>query len=855
MKEYRLPSRRFIYSVTTVLGLSFTFILFLLAWFNSLDNAQKEFAFESISISSQVQRNVSAADDVTMNVATLLESLSFVSSDSFHSFTQSLLTRHAFIDSISFTEIRESTETLRTGATQIPIQCEYLTVRNKTSLCPFDVDDVFTIEMRNVISSAIETGDVVPSPMYQTRNGDSAYLLIKSVNHVFEQGVRPSNRAKHGIVVVSVIPAEIFGASMPESVSIRLQSEAEGIAGRQLLYRKRYSTPGNTESWLLTSLDDETLIQFPFYSTKLTIKRPIFWTDLDQRLILIALFLGAGVTLLLIALARAKEIQARELRERNKEIERQVERQTRELASARDQALEASRIKSEFLASMSHEIRTPLNAIIGMAELLAETPLSSDQSRYTNIFKRSGEALLSLVNDILDLSKIEAGQLVIENIDFNLPKLVEEATDVYSLKTDEKGIELICHVDVNVQQWVQGDPGRLRQIILNLLGNAIKFTEEGEIVLRVTMMPDQTDPNKLLFSVADTGIGIPHGKMQTIFGSFNQVDSSTTRKYGGTGLGLTISKRLAELMCGQMWVQSQPGEGSTFYFTAVIEPGEPSVEIPALPTTELHGKRVLVIDDNDTNRLIIQTSLSQRGVIVSEASTGREGLRLFSAAYDQGNPFDVVLSDCHMPEIDGFQVIQRIHEVGGNTRTVLMLSSSNLARDVERAKDGDIGGYLVKPIKTEDLLRAVIGRLYPSSGSDTNYLSTLEQKSFVGRAPILLVEDNEDNRLLVNAYLKKTSFDVEEAENGQVALEKFMEGEYSLVLMDVQMPVMDGHTATREIRRWERENGRDETPIIALTAHAVKEDMEKSLAAGCNTHLSKPIKKATLLQAIDRYLR
>lgn len=855
MKQYRLPSRRFIYSVTTVLGLSFTFILFLLAWFNSLDNAQKEFAYESVSISSQARRSISAADDVTINAATFLESLSYVSQEQFNAFASSLLKRYTFIDSIAFAEVKDTPAVLREGGQEHAIRCAYLTGRESAqTVCPFDIEQMMNLEMRNVLASALETRDVVPSPMFQTLGGDSAYLLIKSVEHEIRQP-RGKQFPETGVIAVSIIPSEMFGSGMPDNVAIRLQSEAEGIAGRQLLYRKRYANPESNESWEITQLEDETLIQFPFYSTKLTIQRPVFWADLDQRLILIALFLGAGVTLLLIALARAKEIQARELRERNREIERQVERQTRELASARDQALEASRVKSEFLASMSHEIRTPLNAIIGMAELLSETRLTNDQSRYTNIFKRSGEALLSLVNDILDLSKIEAGQLVIESIDFDLPKLVEEATDVYSLKTDEKGIELICHVDVNVQQWVKGDPGRLRQIILNLLGNAIKFTEEGEIVIRVSMMPEQTDPNKLLFSVADTGIGIPPSKMQSIFGSFNQVDSSTTRKYGGTGLGLTISKRLAELMGGQMWVQSQQGEGSTFYFTLTIEPGEPAVEIPALPLADLRGKRVLVVDDNDTNRLIIQTTLTQRGVIVHEASNGRDGLRMFSTAREQGKPYDVVLSDCHMPEVDGFQVVERIKAAGGNTRTVLMLSSSNLARDVERAKHSELGGYLVKPVKTDDLLKAVIGRLQTSSSSDTKYLTTLEQKSFVGRAPILLVEDNEDNRLLVNAYLKKTSFDVEEAENGEIALQKFRQGEYSLVLMDVQMPVMDGHTATREIRRWEAENGREPTPIIALTAHAVKEDMEKSLDAGCDTHLSKPIKKATLLQAIDRYLR
>lgn len=854
MKHNRLPSRRFIYSVTTILGLSFTLILFLLAWFNSIDNEKKEFAFETVSLSSLVNRGVSAADNVTITVADLFESQPMMSESSFHSFAKSFIERHPFISSISYHEANVQNLPSSLNKQKASLTCVFYVGKNGDRVCNISNTLETTEQMKIAVNSALNTEHVVPSPMNQDGEKAPNYMLIKSVQGE-NNNPSLSDVTKQNLVTVSITPKALMGNSLSEALSIRLQSESEGIAGRQLLFRKKIEEDLSSKGWNITNLSEEALVQFPYYSTKLTIQRPVYWADLDQKLILTALFLGAGVTLLLIALARAKEIQARELRERNREIERQVEQQTRELATTRDQALEASRVKSEFLASMSHEIRTPLNAIIGMAELLSETRLSGEQNRYVDIFRKSGEALLSLVNDILDLSKIEAGQLVIEEIDFDLPRLIEEATDIYSLKTDEKGIELICQVVADVPVWVKGDPGRLRQIILNLLGNAIKFTESGEIFLRVRQAPDQNDPLLLQFSVADTGIGIPIAKLDSIFGSFNQVDSSTTRKYGGTGLGLTISRRLSEIMGGQMWVESQQGKGSVFHFTIKIQEGEPIGDLLPIAIPDLTGQRVLIIDDNDTHRLVLKESLSQKGMILTEAKDGYSGLEAFKDAIEKGSPYDLIISDFHMPEMNGFDVMKTINKEDNHVRTVLMLSSSNLNNDLEKIKSCGVNNYLVKPIKSEELLKAVAGTLSVSLSNDNQHLNTIEQKSFINCAPILLVEDNEDNRLLINAYLKRTTFEIEEAENGQIAVEKFATGKYSLVLMDIQMPVMDGHTATREIRRWEKENHLESTPIVALTAHAVKEDMEKSLQAGCDSHLTKPIKKATLLQTLDRFMK
>ena len=374
---------------------------------------------------------------------------------------------------------------------------------------------------------------------------------------------------------------------------------------------------------------------------------------------------------------------------------------------------------------MSHEIRTPLNAIIGMAELLSETSLSGEQNKYVNVFRRAGEALLELVNEILDLSKIEAGQLILEYIDFNVHELVEHATDIYALKCEEKGIKLAVDVADGIPAYVNGDPSRLRQIILNLIGNAIKFTDQGEIIVSVER-PRNTGTNTLRFSVADTGIGIPAEKLEAIFASFTQVDSSTTRKYGGTGLGLTICKRLVEMMAGTIWGESEQGRGSTFLFEAEFE-----------------------------------------------------------AAAEQ-------------------------------SRAQTVTSPA--------------------PVKT---------------APDRQVQRTVTATT---RRSILLVEDTVDNRMLVKAYLKNEPYEIDEAENGEIAVEKFKTGKYDLVLMDVQMPVMDGHSATRAIREWEEKQSLKPTPVIALTAHAVREEMDKSIGAGCTAHLTKPIKKATLVATLTQHL-
>ncbi|MFO7600055.1 MAG: response regulator, partial [Candidatus Desulfacyla sp.] len=492
------------------------------------------------------------------------------------------------------------------------------------------------------------------------------------------------------------------------------------------------------------------------------------------------------------------------------------------------------------------------------AELLRESPLNIEQKKYVHILANAGEGLLDLINDILDLSKVEAGQVTIEETSFDLLEIVEKIGELMALKAHEKGLELLCHVLPGTPVHLVGDPVRVRQVLVNLIGNAVKFTHEGEIVLEVKARESDGHDVEVVFSVRDTGIGIPKDKQRMIFQTFSQADTSTTREYGGTGLGLTISRRLAKMMGGDIEAESTPGSGSTFYFTARfrVDPKPSAKEMPV--PSDIKGVRALVVDDNATNRLILNETLSAWGLQVTEARSGSECLEIIAEAERTHQPFPLILLDSRMPGMDGFETARKIREhFDKMNQTLMLITSEDSSGGISRAREIGISIYLVKPVKRQELKEAIQTALGEGGAppQEEALNKTEEAADAVRPLCILLVEDVKENQIVVKAFLKKTPHTIEIAENGEIAVNKFISGDYDLVFMDMRMPVMDGYTATRKIRKWEKENRKDATPIIALTAHALVEDKQKCLDAGCTDYLSKPLKKDDLLNKVSQYAK